>query len=191
MSTPLVLSLDVAGLPRRWIDTEEAVLYYARNLVTWSLGNPVCVYRGGISRLTGKRSEIAPKPIIAVRGKVHTAHFDSAPWLNRDTLFRRDRHICAFCGGQYHAHDLTKDHVTPTSRGGSDRWTNVVTACRTCNELKSNRTPEEAGMKLLYVPYAPNRYEGMILANRHILADQMDYLLAHVPKNSRLWSGRA
>jgi hypothetical protein len=66
-----------------------------------------------------------------------------------------------------------------------------VTACRTCNELKSNRTPEEAGMKLLYVPYAPNRYEGMILANRHILADQMDYLLAHVPKNSRLWSGRA
>ncbi|MGH8751609.1 MAG: HNH endonuclease [Burkholderiales bacterium] len=191
MSTPLVLTLDVAGLPRRWIDTQEAVLCYARELVTWSLGEPVCVYRGGVSRLTGKRSEIAPRPIIAVQGKVHTAHFDYEPWLNRETLFRRDRHLCAYCGGLYHAHELTKDHVTPASRGGRDRWTNVVTACRMCNEVKADRTPEEAGMKLLYVPYTPNRYEGMILANRYILADQMDYLLAHVPKNSRLWAGRS
>jgi hypothetical protein len=41
-------------------------------------------------------------------------------------------------------------------------------------------------MSLLYVPYAPSRHEHFILRNRRILADQMEYLLAGVPKSSRL-----
>jgi hypothetical protein len=41
-------------------------------------------------------------------------------------------------------------------------------------------------MPLLYVPYVPNRHEHFILRNRRILADQMEYLLAGVPRTSRL-----
>jgi hypothetical protein len=41
-------------------------------------------------------------------------------------------------------------------------------------------------MPLLYLPYVPNRHEHMILQNRRILADQMEYLMARVPKHSRL-----
>jgi len=41
-------------------------------------------------------------------------------------------------------------------------------------------------MELLYAPYAPNHYENMILQHRTILADQMEYLLAGVPKHSRI-----
>ena len=41
-------------------------------------------------------------------------------------------------------------------------------------------------MKLLYVPYEPNHYENMILSNRNILTDQMEYLMSGVPKNSRV-----
>ena len=52
---------------------------------------------------------------------------------------------------------------------------------------KANRSPERAGMPLLYVPYVPNRHEHFILRNRRILADQMEYLLAGVPKTSRLY----
>jgi len=63
---------------------------------------------------------------------------------------------------------------------------NVVTACRACNQRKGNRTPEEAHMHLLYAPYVPNRAEFLILANRRILADQMEFLLASVPRSSRL-----
>lgn len=37
-----------------------------------------------------------------------------------------------------------------------------------------------------YVPYVPNRYEAFILRNRKILADQMEFLLQGVPKNSRM-----
>lgn len=50
---------------------------------------------------------------------------------------------------------------------------------------KANRTPAAAGMKLHYVPYAPNRYEVFILSNRKILVDQMEFLLQGVPKGSR------
>ncbi|HET6828395.1 MAG TPA: HNH endonuclease, partial [Ramlibacter sp.] len=51
---------------------------------------------------------------------------------------------------------------------------------------KSNRTPEQARMPLLYTPYVPSLWEDFILRNRRILADQMEFLMAHLPKNSRL-----
>jgi hypothetical protein len=62
---------------------------------------------------------------------------------------------------------------------------NVVTACRGCNHRKGSRTPEEAHMPLLYVPYRVCRNEGFIISNRHILADQMEFLSASLPKYSR------
>jgi 5-methylcytosine-specific restriction endonuclease McrA len=63
---------------------------------------------------------------------------------------------------------------------------NVVTACRGCNQRKSGRTPEEARMQLLYAPYVPNKAEYLILSNRQILADQMDFLAQHVTSQSRV-----
>jgi 5-methylcytosine-specific restriction endonuclease McrA len=63
---------------------------------------------------------------------------------------------------------------------------NVVTACRSCNERKGSRLPEEAGMELVYAPYIPNRAEFLILANRRILTDQMAFLKQHVAAHSRV-----
>ena len=94
--------------------------------------------------------------------------------------------VRAFCGESYSHYRLTCDHITPMSRGGRDTWMNVVTACRACNQRKGSRTPEEAHMQLLYAPYIPNRAEFLILANRRILADQMEFLKQHVSANSRL-----
>jgi hypothetical protein len=81
---------------------------------------------------------------------------------------------------------LTRDHIVPFSRGGRDTWMNVVTACRSCNERKSDRTPEGSGMELIYLPYVPNRAEYLILTNRRILVDQMEFLAQHVSAQSRL-----
>jgi 5-methylcytosine-specific restriction endonuclease McrA len=50
----------------------------------------------------------------------------------------------------------TWDHVVPRCRGGHTRWDNVVLACRTCNQKKGGKTPEEAGMKLHCRPTKPN-----------------------------------
>ena len=82
--------------------------------------------------------------------------------------------------------DLTREHIVPTSRGGHDTWMNCITACRACNGHKGNRLPEEAHMSLHYLPYVPSLHEDMILRGRRILADQMEFLLASVPRNSRL-----
>lgn len=81
---------------------------------------------------------------------------------------------------------LTRDHVIPISKGGLDTWENVVTACFHCNSLKANRTPQQAGMRLLAVPYRPSWIEHLILSNRNILADQMAFLKAQLPKRSKL-----
>ena len=72
------------------------------------------------------------------------------------------------------------------SQKGPDTWMNVVTACASCNHHKAGRTPEQAYMPLLYAPYTPSLWEDFILRNRRILADQMEFLMAHVPKGSRL-----
>jgi 5-methylcytosine-specific restriction endonuclease McrA len=71
---------------------------------------------------------------------------------------------------------LTRDHIIPRCQGGSDSWTNVVTACRSCNQKKDGRTPEEAGITLIAVPYIPNYAEWLVLKNRRILEDQMEFL---------------
>ena len=82
--------------------------------------------------------------------------------------------------------NLTREHIIPFAQNGRDHWMNVVTACRACNHRKSSRTPEQAGMPLLYAPYIPSLWEDFILRNRRILADQMEFLIAHLPKTSRL-----
>lgn len=71
-------------------------------------------------------------------------------------------------------------------RGGADTWENVVTACRECNHFKADKLLDEIGMRLLAVPYAPNRAEGLILENKNILGDQMEFLKGHASKRNDL-----
>ncbi len=188
---PLVLKLDISGIPEAWIDVEEAAHYYATDSVAYTFGERCARLRGGVSRVTARRSVIDVHPILAVRGSsVAGRLLSTAPSLTRfnTKLFRRDRHTCAYCGRLDLAERLEREHIQPVSRGGRDTWMNVVAACRACNQRKANRTPEEAGMPLLYVPYVPSRWEDLILQARrdHILGDQMEFLRAGLPPHSRL-----
>ncbi len=72
----------------------------------------------------------------------------------RKNILKRDGMKCQYCGRK--GLQLTVDHVIPKSRGGQDTWENLTTACVHCNNIKGNRTPEEAGMKLLTKPKAPS-----------------------------------
>lgn len=185
---PLVLQLDVAGNPQCWIDYEKASYYYCKDLIAWTTNASDFTLHGGTNRATGNRSELTMETIIAVKGKMTPRQMETrnkVPLTNK-TLFRRDRYLCAYCGVDYQPSDLSRDHIIPTSKNGPNIWMNVVTACNSCNKLKDDRTPEEAHMHLLYVPYIPNRAEYLILQNRKILADQMEFLMEKVPKESRL-----
>ena len=181
-----VLQLDVSGRPQAWISAEEAATLYASDAVAWTLGDAFRVLRGGMQRTTGAQSRIELHPIVAVRGAVPSRAWRTEPTLTNPKLFSRDRLLCAYCGGVFRCDDLTREHVVPVSRGGRDTWMNCITACRACNGRKANRLPEEAGMTLRYLPYVPSLHEDMILRGRRILADQMEFLLAGVPRHSRL-----
>ena len=74
----------------------------------------------------------------------------------RDNLYLRDDYLCQYCGQKFNTRELTMDHVLPASRGGKKNWSNMVTACRKCNQKKGNRTPEEARMPLLNKPRRPD-----------------------------------
>lgn len=181
-----VLQLDVSGRPQSWISAQEAATLYAVDAVSWTLGDAAQTLRGGIQRATGMQSLIDVHPIIAVRGSIPSRAWRETPGLSNPKLFARDRHMCAYCGDRFHRDDLTREHVVPVSRGGQDSWMNCITACRACNGYKGDRLPEEVGLSLHYLPYVPNLYEDMILRGRRILSDQMEFLLASVPRHSRL-----
>lgn len=78
-----------------------------------------------------------------------------APRFRKKVLFNRDGWRCQFCGLKLNWETITIDHVMPSSRGGGTTWHNCVAACKPCNKRKANRTPDEAGMKMLKPPAMP------------------------------------
>lgn len=183
-----ILITDANGNPRDWVNFYYACCYHAREKVLWTVGDPIKTFLGGKNK-DGEQSRIDIAPVIGVVGPLV-----GQKWLNRtsmfterDILYARDRCICAYCGSKFPEHKLTIDHILPKSRNGKNVWMNTVTACKPCNHKKRDRTPEEARMPLLYVPYVPTLAEKYILKQRNILADQMEFLEAQIPKTSRLF----
>jgi 5-methylcytosine-specific restriction endonuclease McrA len=72
--------------------------------------------------------------------------------LNRHNIFKRDQNECQYCGAKK---TLTIDHVIPKSKGGQTNWQNLITACHRCNTEKGDRTPDQAGLMLKYLPFRP------------------------------------
>ena len=135
------------------------------------------------------QSIIKVNAIIASYGQRPHSHLFSktyTPPLSNKALFRRDQSLCLYCGEQFPNFLLSRDHVKPLSQGGVDTWRNVVTACKRCNNHKAGRTPEQACMELLAIPFTPTHAEYVYLQGRNIMADQMEFLLAHFPRNSVL-----
>ncbi|WP_433610514.1 HNH endonuclease [Prescottella agglutinans] len=104
------------------------------------------------------RSQRLSIPLPQIVRLVEYVHVPPRPVVDDDTracfatVLQRDRHRCAYCGT---LGARTVDHVQPRSRGGADSYGNLVAACAACNQRKADRTPEEAGMPLLWVPRAP------------------------------------
>lgn len=172
---PRILRLNMAGQPIEWLSWKEGVCLYARDLVAWTLGGIVRQVKGGMSH-SGKRSVIHLPAIMACDGE-RLAPVMRNPPLTNSALFHRDNFQCLYCGEYFASHALSRDHVLPTSRGGLDRWENVVAACKRCNQRKGNYLLSEIDMSLLALPYRPNVYEYLALINSHrIRGDQMEYL---------------
>jgi 5-methylcytosine-specific restriction endonuclease McrA len=122
---------------------------------------------------------VLPKPAI-----IRLVRFVHVPrrfrrQVTNTFLFARDGYRCQFCQRSQqelrHRECLTRDHLVPLSRGGTNDWTNVVTACSSCNTRKGNRLPEECGMHPLSHPHEPH-YVHLSWAVRRLTLTQAKYI---------------
>ena len=126
----------------------------------------VCTTRRALGLLLKEKAAI----LINGRGIIHTSSIDllrpsvirlsymvypprPQVRLSKQEIFRRDNYTCQYCGRK--GGNLTVDHMIPRHRGGQHSWTNLVTACESCNHRKGGRTPQEARMTLLNEPTEP------------------------------------
>jgi 5-methylcytosine-specific restriction endonuclease McrA len=180
-----ILRTDASGMPLEWIDFRQAARLHFLGVIAYVCGEPLFTLHGGINAVTRRRSAIEINSIVATQGN-HQMRASYTPPLSNRTLFQRDDHLCLYCGVRHSHRALSRDHVTPISQGGLNKWTNVVTACTRCNNHKAGRTPEQAGMQLLAIPFTPTHAEYIYLQGRNVLADQMAFLQAHFPRSSPL-----
>ena len=98
---------------------------------------------------------------IQVPRVIRLDFYDKVPKLtlrfNRRNLFARDHNSCQYCGRSLPLAQLSFDHVIPRSRGGKTTWENVVCCCLKCNSRKSDKSLEEANMKLIRTPIRPRQ----------------------------------
>jgi len=94
----------------------------------------------------------------------------------KSNICQRDRYICQYCGIELNFIDLTLDHVIPYSKGGKSTWENLVASCSRCNNKKGDRTPKQAGMKLLSKPKKPHAFQTLRFYIKTIRSPWKPYL---------------
>lgn len=72
----------------------------------------------------------------------------------KNNIWIRDKGICQYSGKKLKPEEANIDHPFPKSRGGSNTWENMVLCHKHINSKKGNKTPEEAGLKLIRKPKA-------------------------------------
>ena len=106
-------------------------------------------------------------PGIYLPSVIRLRHFRKVPrrlqQVSRKNIFVRDGYRCMYCGQKAPRVVLELEHVIPKSRGGQNRWENLVASCRGCNQQKRDRTPEEAGMALIHRPLPQSIHTGAFI----------------------------
>jgi HNH endonuclease len=151
-----VLLLNSCETPLGLIDWQRAVSM----LVTVDAkGVPIAhLHQADPDRTVRSPSIEVPFPLaIKLARWIYVKHIDGRDRFEggcatRQGVLARDRHRCVYCGMPAE----TIDHVLPTSRGGLNTWENLAACCRSCNNRKADRLPEEAGMRLRWHPYRPD-----------------------------------
>ena len=148
----------------------------------------ICQVRRAIGLILNGKAEVIQNNSSIVRSPtfsmispsvVRLAHMVKRPRplarLTRQRVFSRDDYTCQYCGRQ--SRELTLDHVVPRYRGGEHSWENVVSACKSCNQRKAGRTPQEAKMKLLHKPFRPSGRDSHLIYPLHTPPEWRDYLI--------------
>jgi hypothetical protein len=154
----LVLNADYS--PLTVIDWKKAIIWSMKNdssqIATIEI---IDFYKNDY--IMGTNNKKYPIPAVAKTNKYYRINSYRVKF-SRKNLFIRDNYMCQYCGVLKDINELTYDHVIPKSLwnhniGTPTSWTNIVTACITCNRKKRNRTPKQANMPLINLPITPQK----------------------------------
>lgn len=146
---PAVLVLNASYEALDLVSWENAIVLVVRDKAT--------IHRPHESGTVIRSARLAiPLPEVIV-----LTHYVFVPYQEPDehagtsmsAVLRRDNFTCGYCGD----FASTVDHIVPRSRSGPNTFANLIAACLTCNQLKADLTPQEAGMRLLWEPRVPSR----------------------------------
>ena len=182
-----VLQLDMSGRPQSWISAKEAAVIYASDGVAWTLGEAFHVLRGGTQRRTGLQSRIEVHPIIAVRGAVPSRAWRKTPALTQPEAVRpRSPGLRLLRRPLPRRRADARAHRADLARRPRQLDELHHRLPRRATATRATACPKRRACRCMYLPYVPSLHEDMILRGRRILADQMEFLLASVPRSSRL-----
>jgi 5-methylcytosine-specific restriction endonuclease McrA len=94
-------------------------------------------------------------PTIVVCANFDKIVIKTAVSPTKSNIWKRDSNTCGYTGEKLNKDQLSVDHIIPKSRGGQNTWENLITASKEINRYKDDRTPKEAGLKLLWKPTKP------------------------------------
>jgi 5-methylcytosine-specific restriction endonuclease McrA len=147
------LVLDIGYRPIRYISWKKAFsLWFSER------AEVIEFHQDRFVRTTSEVYNI-PSKIKYVRGSFYHKRSRKSARLNRKNVLVRDHNACQYCKISLETKSYTYDHVIPTSKGGKTSWDNIVACCKSCNQRKKDRTPEEAGMILLSSPQTPSIFD--------------------------------
>jgi len=159
------LVLNASYEPLHAIDAKDGMIHILAGRAKLYQAHPEHKFR------TVKDEYPVPVVIVLNRYVPQKRKWRDKAKLNKHALYVRDNYTCGYCGrhvSEFKGKErLTKDHVVPRDLGGKSTWENLVTACSTCNGRKGNRTPEQAGMRLLWEPVRPPQAQLQAKRQRH------------------------
>lgn len=165
-----VLVLNKVWLPIRIISAQRAFklifagkssaidseTYYAYNWEDW-VKQPI---------KEGDYTISSPNFVVKVPEVIVLSHYDKVykknVKLTKRNIYIRDKYKCQYTGKQVSQSESDIDHVIPRSQGGKNTWDNMVVCSKDVNRRKGDKTPEQAGLKLIKKPKKP-KYDGLLI----------------------------
>ncbi len=135
----------------------EEDIYSNYDFISWA---EVSEYKKTYEELSGYEDWVhTPNLTLEIPRIIRLLNYNTIPQVKvrlcRRNIFHRDNNSCMYCGRHSKPKNLNVDHIIPKAKGGRATWENLVCTCYKCNSKKGNRTPREAGMKLIKKPSEP------------------------------------
>ena len=153
------LLLNVDYTPITVISWKRAIIWHFKYEANNNYGIDIIDFYKN-DHILGTHNKKFPIPAVTKTKRYFHSNNDKVIFSRRN-IFIRDNYTCQYCLKKLDYKQLTYDHVIPKSAWPhattSTCWTNIVTACVSCNNKKGNRTPKEAGMPLNKIPTKPEK----------------------------------